>query len=241
MDAKYKRKVGRPPKKNYDAEKQFRELLETVDYIYDINGEIKATAAELEMSPIKVKKLLITSGKLEYDETRQIERLLAYGKSMVEIQVELGLRKSSINSYLPYTKIPYKESEISANADRCNLYRKRKRAIECISDMESLWDCVILFQNYTFYTTSGLKFTYVVKGNEMFISCKEKSVTFSTIEKVYKKVMRDREVAINGDLKLVNGKMVYSRPKDIGDFFGISYIYPIFCRFGLIDVAEKAK
>ena len=241
MDMNSGRKLGRPPKKNYDAEKQFRELLDTVDYIYDLNGEIKATAAELEMSPIKVKKLLITSGKLEYDETRQIERLLAYGKCMAEIQVELGLKKSSINAYLPYTKIPYKEAEISANADRCDLYRKRKRAIECIRDMESLWDCVILFQNYTFYTESGLKFTYVVKGNEMFISRKEKSVTFSTIEKAYNKVLHDREAAINGDAGLANERMVYSRPKDIGDFFGISYIYPIFYRFGLIDVPEKAK
>lgn len=34
---------------------------------------------------------------------------------------------------------------------------------------------------------------------------------------------------------------VYNRPTDLGDLFGISYIYPLFFRFGLIDVPEKIK
>ena len=112
MDTKNNEKrIGRPPKKTYDAKKQFEELLETVDYVYELTGEIKATAVELDMSSTKIKKLLITSGKLEYDETKEIERLMAYGKKLGEIQAELGLKKSSINSYLPYTKVPYKEAE----------------------------------------------------------------------------------------------------------------------------------
>lgn len=82
-------KRGRPAKKQYDEEALKEQLLNNVDFIFDLAGEIKATAAELGMSPIKVKKLLITSGKLEYDETRQIQRLQAYGKSMKEIQEEL--------------------------------------------------------------------------------------------------------------------------------------------------------
>ena len=32
---------------------------------------------------------------------------------------------------------------------------------------------------------------------------------------------------------------IVEKPKDIGDIRGISYIYPIFYRFGLIDVPEK--
>ena len=31
---------------------------------------------------------------------------------------------------------------------------------------------------------------------------------------------------------------IISRPKEIGDIRGISYIYPIFYRLGLIDVPE---
>lgn len=134
------KKRGRPANKQYDEEALKEQLLNNVDFIFHLAGEIKATATELGMSPIKVKKLLITSGKLEYDETRQIQRLLAYGRSMKEIQEKLGLGKSSINSYLPYNKIPYKDVLISASADRCDLYRKRKAAVQAIVDKESLWN-----------------------------------------------------------------------------------------------------
>ena len=87
------KRKGRPPKKNYDEEKQMTQLMECVDDCFMQTGEIKATAEELGISSIKVKKLLITSGKLEYEETRQIQRLLAYGKKLSEIQQELGLKK----------------------------------------------------------------------------------------------------------------------------------------------------
>ena len=72
----------------------------------------------------------------------------------------MGLGKSSINSYLPYTKASYKESEISANADRCDLYRKRKKAVEKINDFESFWLCIGLFSGYPFLTVDGNKYTY---------------------------------------------------------------------------------
>ena len=34
---------------------------------------------------------------------------------------------------------------------------------------------------------------------------------------------------------------VVGRPKDLGDIRGVSYIYGMFYRFGLIDVPEKVK
>ena len=34
---------------------------------------------------------------------------------------------------------------------------------------------------------------------------------------------------------------VVSRPKALGDIRGVSYIYAMFYRFGLIDVPEKVK
>ena len=55
---------------------------------------------------------------------------------------------------------------------------------------------------------------------------KSKSLTWSSVLLAYEKV---REL----DDKIVE------KPKDIGDIRGISYIYPIFYRFGLIDVPEK--
>lgn len=227
------KKKGRPLKKNYDAKMQFEKLLETVDYVYDITGEINATAAELDMSTVKVKKLLITSGKLEYDETKQIQRLMAYGKNISEIQDEIGLKKSSINSYLPYTKVPYKDSEISANADRCDLYRKRKVAVEALGscgnthNFNALWEVIELFEGYSFSTINGLKFEYTVSDGKLIINREEKCITKAVVETAYNNVAMNR----NEDRP-----PVYDSPEDLGDLFGINYIYSMFYRFGLIDL-----
>ena len=134
------------------------ELLSTVDAVFEEKQEIKATATELDLSELKVKKLLITSGKLQYPKTLEIQNLQRSGKKPEEIQSILGLSRASINAYLPYSKVPYKESEVSANADRCELYRKRKLAVEEIMDSDTLWDTLLLFQGYKFHTITGLQF-----------------------------------------------------------------------------------
>ena len=168
-----KKKVGRPCKKTYDPITVMEELLSTVDAVFEEKQEIKATATELDLSELKVKKLLITSGKLRYPVTEQIEELQKAGKKPEEIQSILGLSRASINAYLPYSKVPYKESEVSANADRCELYRKRKAAVEEIIDSDTLWNALLLFQGYTFYTVTGLQFSYEkstrTSGDEKFV------------------------------------------------------------------------
>lgn len=37
------------------------------------------------------------------------------------------------------------------------------------------------------------------------------------------------------------GAIIVNRPKALGDLRGVSYIYPILYRFGLIEVQEKVK
>lgn len=227
------KRKGRPPKKHYDEEKQMTQLMECVDDCFTQTGEIKATAEELGISSIKVKKLLITSGKLEYEETKQIQRLLAYGKKLSEIQQELGLKKSSINSYLPYSKVPYKESEISANADRCDLYRKRRTAVEQIRDGESLWKCITLFRKYKFYTIEKTGFIYEVEehgmdaeNNSIIIDQEEMMIPYSDVLEAYN---RTKQMAA-GEIPVVK------KLEDFGDWKGSKYLYGVFYRFGLIDV-----
>ena len=82
---------------------------------------------------------------------------------------------------------------------------------------DTLWNAVTLFAGYPFFTAKGLKFSYTVKGNELFVNRKEKSITRATVELAYQ---RARGEKITG-------------PKQIGTF-GASYLYPIFVRFGII-------
>lgn len=228
-------KTGRPRKKSYDPIAVMKELLSTVDAVFEEKQEIKATAIEIDLAELKVKKLLITSGKLHYPITEEIQELQRSGKKSEEIQSILGLSRASINAYLPYSKIPYKESEVSANADRCELYRKRKAAVEQIMDADTLWDALLLFQGYTFYTVTGLQFSYEIRKGRSGEYTKElwidrrgesKSLTMSTVLKAYENRI---------------GAEIVDRPKALGDLRGVSYIYPIFFRFGLIDVPERVK
>lgn len=228
-------KTGRPCKKSYDPIAVMKELLSTVDAVFEEKQEIKATAIELDLAELKVKKLLITSGKMHYPITQEIQELQRAGKNMNQIQSILGLSRASINAYLPYSKVPYKESEISANADRCELYRKRKTAVEAIIDSDTLWDALLLFQGYTFYMITGLQFSYEIRKGRSGEYTKElwidrrgesKSLTMSTVLKAYENCI---------------GAGIVDRPKALGDLRGVSYIYPIFFRFGLIEVPEKVK
>lgn len=88
-----------------------------------------------------------------------------------------------------------------------------------------LWDTLLLFQNFPFYTAKGLAFTYTIKGNEMFVSRKDKSITKSTVI-----------LAFHTALKLLQDGPI-SGPKKLGTF-GASYLYPVFCRIGILPLTK---
>lgn len=146
--------------------------------------------------------------------------------------------KASITSYLPYEKGLYFPTEehlekISVGAERQRRYRAvnllRKNPCE-----ETLWNCIVAFRGYEFKTMTGLPFTYQLKKGrggaftrELWIDRREKSksLAWSSVLLAYKNI---------GSI----GRIV-NRPKALGDIRGISYIYGIFCRFGLITMPEK--
>lgn len=211
--------------------------IEAVKEVYDDCEEIKATALELGLAELKVRKLLITGKIISYDQTDTIRSLQREGKTLDQIITITGLSRASINGYLPYTKVPYKEAEISSNAEWCITYRKRKAAVEALQEEmseEKLWECIIAFQGYPFRTVTGLKYSYTLKKGrngdytkELFIDRREssKSLAWSSILLAVQKVDPDT---------------VYEKPKAIGDIRGISYIYPILWRFGLLTVPDEA-
>ena len=79
-------KRGRPRSKEYDPEAVLSKVIGMVCEVYDDTGEIKATADELDLAPLKVKKLLITAGKIKYQQTEEIISLQKSGRSMAEIE-----------------------------------------------------------------------------------------------------------------------------------------------------------
>jgi hypothetical protein len=112
---------------------------------------------------------------------------------------------------------------------------QQQRSIEelknCL-DSETLWQAVLAFQEYPFHTVSGLPFFYTVKrkrngeySRELLVDRRmdSKTLTFSSIK-----------LAFENALKLQGS--VIARPKALGDIRGISYIYPMLYRFGLIEV-----
>ncbi len=83
-----------------------------------------------------------------------------------------------------------------------------------------LWEKLLAHQGETFNTARLIPFVYEIRGGEMFVSVREKSITRSTIELAYSKV-----VEMNGDV---------SGPKKLG-VFGASYLFPIFLSVGVIN------
>lgn len=233
------KKRGRPPKKNYNPQELIEALTAVVSETYKDKVEIKATAMELKLPPHKVKKLLITSGDICYPETAEIQTLLKSGKSMVEVAAIMQLSPKTVNTYLPYTKVVYKLDEISQNAERVKRYQIRKGLVEELRidmSLDVLWQCVIAFQNYPFFTMTGLPFQYTLKmgrdgqpTRELLVDRRQdsKTLAWSSVAMAFEKAQE-----INGAVK---------KPKAIGDIRGISYIYPMLWRFGVIAVPEHIE
>lgn len=114
----------------------------------------------------------------------------------------------------------------------------QKKAVQKLQENcteEYLWKCIIAFQRYPFYTSSGLPFTYTLKigrsggyTKELFIDRREssKSLAWSSVRLAFTKAMQNRET-------------VFTRPKEIADVRGISYSYSLLWHFGIIKVPEK--
>lgn len=227
--------MTRPRKKpNYNPKIVMKELVAEVVELYATSEKevsIRQIADEFDMTPLKIRKLLITAGVFSSDVCDQVLDLFRSGKSVPEIQRITGLSRASVHSYLPYSKVIYNAEEISLNAERIRLYRERKEAMKKFRKhleesgdaeklLEELWNVITIFEKYPFYTMKGFRFTYHVKGNEIFVSRKEKSITRSSVILAMKKAI-ELQNRVKG-------------PKQL-ETFGASYLYPIFVKIGLIE------
>ena len=232
-------------KPEYDAGKNLKEQMESAVALYNSEMSLQAIGDELGLNPIKVRKLLITAGVYEsevaekaQDTFERYRKTQDYKTSILSTATVLGLSKASVTLYLPYEKGVYfpntaDKEKISVGAERQRRYRAMKRWRADPTE-ENFWGVVLVYAGVKFKTYSGLPFTYEVrKGRngeytkELWIDRREKSksLAWSSI------------VLALGNIRCE----VVERPKALGDIRGVTYIYGMFYRFGLIDVPGEVK
>ena len=119
--------AGRPRKKpEYNPELQFNNFLQELRDAYEEADSLRSLADELNISLLKLRKLLITADVFTSDTCTEINALHQSGKKIPEIMKLTGLSRASVHSYLPYTKGIYNAAEISLNAERCRTYKIRQ-------------------------------------------------------------------------------------------------------------------
>ena len=80
------------------------------------------------------------------------------------------------------------------------------------TDVEiDLWKKIVEKQNATFRTKKGLEFKIEIKGNELFVDRRQKSITRASVNIAFKKLTEDPDCG----------------PKALG-VFGSSYLWSIF-------------
>lgn len=212
---------------------------------------------EFNISIPKARKILITAGVYSTSQSRQIAELSAQGRNLKEIMAITGLSRSSVSSYLPYQKYSYNMEEASRHAIDSRKYRERKNAVKQLHEMiiengdrdSALWKTVLAYQSYPFRTVSGFPFSYTVKctkngeySGELIVSRKEgsKTLTKGSIMLAFHTVLENMTIAditdTDGGSSVVLVPPEYKGPKEIGQIFGISYLYSMFWKWGLINV-----
>ena len=165
--------------------------------------------------------------KLNHDAQELLRRqmqqaVLLYGSgeshpSLQKIADELALNPIKVRKLL-----------ITAGVYRSDIAARVQRLRENPTE-KTLWNCIVAFRNYPFTTLSGLPFTYDLKmgrhgkfTKELWITRREnsKSLTWSSAVLAFRNI---KEIGAEVE-----------RPKALGDIRGVSYIYALFCRFGLI-------
>ena len=232
-------------KPEYDAGKNLKEQMESAVALYDSEMSLQAIGEELRLNQIKVRKLLITAGVYESEVAKKVQDTFEeyretqdYKTSILSTANILKLSKASVTSYLPYRKGVYFPStaekvKISVGAERQRRYRAMKRWRADPTE-ENFWKVVLAYAGVKFKTYSGLPFSYEIKKGrngvytkELWIDRREKSksLAWSSI------------VLALGNIK----EKVVERPKALGGIRGVTYIYGMFYRFGLIDVPDEVK
>ena len=94
---------------------------------------------------------------------------------------------------------------------------------------DALWDALVLLEGKSFETAKHLNYSYSIRGYEIFVSRKDKSITRSTVN-----------LSLWNAMELQKAGLPVSGPKKLKTF-GASYLYPIFQEIGVIVPAEMEQ
>lgn len=101
-------------KPEYDAGKNLKEQMDTAVVLYGKNCSLQSIADSLDLNPIKIRKLLITTGVYESEVAEKVQDTFeeyreaqSYKEAILSTANTLQLSKVSVTSYLPYQKGVY--------------------------------------------------------------------------------------------------------------------------------------
>ncbi len=98
----------------------------------------------------------------------------------------------------------------------------------------TLWETVVAFEGYLFHTGSGQPFAYELKkghgaeyNRELIVDRRKEreSIAWNSFKGAFYYAL-----SLHGE--------VIERQDDLGDIPGVSYIYPLLYRFGVINVPD---
>lgn len=99
----------------------------------------------------------------------------------------------------------------------------------CAALEDALWDVLVMLEGREFETAKHLNYSYSIKGYEIFVSRKDKSITRSTVN-----------LSLWNAMELQKAGLPVSGPKKLKTF-GASYLYPIFQEIGVIVQTEMEQ
>lgn len=257
------------PEHAAESQRLMNELLDEVVGLWESEEEpeLKTVAQEVEISPAKLRKLLITAS-IRDNETYfssptadTVLKLKKDGKSVKEIQEILGLSYTSVQGYLPHKSV-YGLDTMSAECERIRRFRSRQKAVEELNSHLGLpdqdvylWKAVIAFQSYPFTTSGrgnrpGVKFTYEVSkpttgggrryAGENVEGYGNEMWIIKNGQRAEKSISRSTvDLALRTALNVQAQEGFVSGPKKLNVPGAGSYLYPMLVRFGVINSSAE--
>ena len=132
----------------------------------DTNEVLRKLSMDNNLSIAKIRKILITSGEYRSKESIEVFKLYSEGKSVEEISRITGMKKSTVNNYLPYTKGVYKKNDVPTLSNARVRKHREKRIMDYPQDADRMW---MPKHGIFFYSAGDLSVGYYIDSVKRFL------------------------------------------------------------------------